>query len=150
MTLIGAFSVIVKTNGLFQALVSVPVEQLGRGLVDEPRLAVVVPGGHAPQARVGAQQRQRRREVLEEVGRNLQVVLNDDHLNIFSMSIKYFPRNIFLHSHLIEAHLHEGVVECPAIMTRDFEVSFCQFYYYQFHSIQYSMHNMRIGVKKPY
>ena len=76
------------------ALVSVPVEQLGRGLVDEPRLAVVVPGGHAPQARVGAQQRQRRREVLEEVGRNLQVVLNDDHLNIFSMYKTFFKKHI--------------------------------------------------------
>ena len=57
-----------------------PVEQLGRALVDEARLAVVIPGGHAPEAGVSLEQRQRGCEVLEEVGGDLQVVLDNDHL----------------------------------------------------------------------
>ena len=63
----------------FKRLTS-PVEQLRRVLVNEARLAVVIPGGDTPEAGVRAEQGQRGCEVLEEVGGDLQVILDNDHL----------------------------------------------------------------------
>ena len=58
------------------------VQKLGLRFVDEPALAVVVPGRDAPQTRVGPQQGQGCLEVLQEVGGELQIILHDDHLEI--------------------------------------------------------------------
>ena len=80
-----------------------PVEQLGGALVDEPGLAVVIPGTDTPEAWVGPQQRQGRREVLVEVWGDLQVILHYDDL--------------------LEVHLHEYLVESPAVVPGNLEIS---------------------------
>ena len=80
-----------------------PVEQLRGALVDQAGLAVIVPGADTPEAGVGPQQRQGGSEVLVEVRRDLQVVLHYDDL--------------------LELHLQEYLVERPAVVPSNLEIS---------------------------
>ena len=112
----------IKTQ-LFPAFVLlVPVEQLRRGLVDEPRLAVVIPGGHTPEAGVSLEQGQRGREVLEEVGGDLQVVLDNDHLE---ETIVLYVLNLCSSqgSYLVIAHGHQSLIQRPAVMAGNLEIA---------------------------
>lgn len=68
----------------------------GAGVRGDLGLAVVVPGGHAEEAGVGPQERQRGREVVVEVRRHLEVILEDDEL-------------------LVGVHL-EHLVQCPVVV----------------------------------
>ena len=45
-------------------------------MVDESRLAVVIPGGHAPETGVGLQQRKGGSEIFIKVRRYLQIILD--------------------------------------------------------------------------